>query len=49
MPNNKYDNIKKYYCQLVLLKPKLIVINISIYNTISNILGSGTNFLLKVY
>ena len=41
---NQYDNIEKYFCQLVLLRPKLIVINIGICKVTGHIPGPGNNF-----
>lgn len=43
---NKHNNIEKYYCQEVLLRPKLIVININMYNVTRNIPGPIINFLV---
>lgn len=42
-------NIEKYYCQLVLLKLKLIVIKISIYKVTDNTPGLGTIFPIQTY
>lgn len=36
--------MEKYYYQLILLKYKLIINNIDIYNIINHIPGQGTNF-----
>ena len=46
---DKHSNIEKYYCQHMLLKPKLTVINISICNVTDNISGLSINCQMQAY
>lgn len=44
---DKQSKIEKYYCQLVLLRPKLIIINIGLCNVTDHIPGPGIYFLIS--
>lgn len=48
MFKDEYDNIEKYYWQLMLLKLQFSVFHINIYKITNNVLGPNTNFLLQV-